>query len=164
MNRYREISATFTLVFIFFACSVAPALGAAGSSRTAATWDDVKQLTVGQEIMVVQKDAKAFRGRLAKVSDEAIVVRLTSDEQTIARDNVERVSSRGASHRLRNVVVGAGVGFGAGAGIGAAAGNPNSIGGRGIPAAAGGAIGLAAGAAVGAALPSRGWHEVYRAP
>ena len=60
MNRYREISATFTLVFIFFACSVSPALGAAGSNRTAATWDDVKQLTVGQEIMVVQKDAKAF--------------------------------------------------------------------------------------------------------
>jgi len=163
VNGYREIPATVTWVVVLFVCSVAPARGAAGSSRTAATWDDVNQLTVGQEIMVVQKDAKAFRGRLAKVSDKAIVVRLTSDEQSIARDNVERVSSRGASHRLRNVVVGAGVGFGAGAGIGAAAGNPNSIGGRGIPAAAGGVIGLAAGAAVGAALPSGGWHEVYRA-
>ena len=164
MNRYREISATFTLLFISFACSVVPALGAPGSSRTAATWDDVKRLTVGREVLVVQKDAKSFQGKLQSVSDATVVISMATGEQTIPKDSILRVSSKGDSHRWRNAGLGAGIGAGGGAGIAAAAGNSSGFGwSRGLSAAVGAVIGLAAGAAVGAALPTGGWHEVYRA-
>ena len=141
-----------------------PVLGGAHPDRDADNWDKVKQLPAGREILVVQNDAKSFQGRLQRVSDENVVMRLATGEQSLAKGSIERVSTRGASHRWRNLALGAGIGLGAGAGIGAAAGNPNSIvNGRGIGAAVGGVIGLAAGAAVGAALPTGGWHEVYRA-
>ena len=125
-------------------------------------WDKVKQLSVGREILIVQNDARSFQGTLRSASDEGIVIRLTTGEETLAKGSIARVSSRGASHRWRNAGLGAGIGFAGGAGIGAASGNPAYCG-RGCTAAVGAIIGLVAGVAVGAALPTGGWHEVYRA-
>jgi outer membrane lipoprotein SlyB len=133
-------------------------------NRQHGNWDKVKQLSVGREILVVENDAKSFQGKLQSVSDESITIRLTTGEETLAKGNILRVSSRGVSHRWRNVGLGAGIGAGGGAGIGAAAENATGFGwSRGLSAAVGAVIGLAAGAAVGAALPTGGWHEVYRA-
>jgi hypothetical protein len=116
----------------------------------------------GQEIQVVQNNAQSFQGSLQSVSDDGIVIRLAGGEQTFGRDNILRVSAKGRSHRMRNLALGAGIGFAGGAGIGAAASNPAFCG-RGCSAGLGAVIGLAAGTAVGAALPTGGWHEVYRA-
>jgi hypothetical protein len=143
--------------------SAIPVLAGTEPSQGQANWDSVKQLSPGQEILVVQNNAQSFQGKLESVSDEGVVIRLTAGEQTVAKDNILRVSARGRSHRLRNMALGAGIGLGGGAGIGAAAGNSHEIFGRGAAALFGAAVGLAGGAAVGAALPTGGWHEVYRA-
>jgi hypothetical protein len=144
------------------------ALGGDDPAKNQANWDKLKQLLAGEEIQVVQNDAKSTRGNFHSVTDEAIVVSTAAGEQTINRQSVLRVSSQGKGHRTRNALIGAGVGAGAGAGIGAA------IGGCGQGAACIGAtkgeiigvltgLGALGGAIVGAVLPSGGWHEVYRA-
>ena len=147
---------------LFSALTVILVFGAGGYGEDGSNWDKVKRLSAGQEILVVQKDAKSFQGKLQSVSDETVVIRLATGEQTLAKGSVVRVSTRGASHRWRNVALGAGVGFGGGAGIGAAAANPNGFGHRSLGAAVGAVFGLVAGAAVGAVLPTGGWHAVYR--
>ncbi len=139
------------------------ALGGADPDTGHANWGGVRQLSAGQEIQVVQNDAKSFKGKLQSVSDETLVIRLTAGEQTFTRQSVLRVSSKGVSHRLRNAALGAAVGGGGGAGIGAAAANRNDIFGRGAYAAVGAVIGVVSGASVGALLPTGRWHEVYRA-
>jgi len=152
------------LPFLLFSGSSAIPLFAGGQTdKGQVNWDRVKQLSPGQEVLVVQNSSQTFQGRLQSVSDDSIVIRLTAGEQTLAKDNILRVSSRRASHRWRNLALGAGAGFGAGAGIGAAAGNPHGILRRDATAAGGAVIGLVGGAVVGAALPTGGWREVYRA-
>lgn len=151
------------LMASIFALLLGVSLGRAEPPGEKANWNNLKNLLSGQEVQVVLTDAKSFQGRFQSVSDEALTVRLASGNKSFGRQTVLRVSSKGQSHRLRNTALGAGVGFGAGAAIGAAAGNPSAIGGRGTTALVGAAIGLATGAVTGAALPSGGWHDVYRA-
>jgi hypothetical protein len=57
-----------------------------------------------------QTPAKSYRGTLQSVSDDGITIRTVSDEQTFLRANVLRVSIKGKGHRLRNTVIGAGIG------------------------------------------------------
>jgi len=152
------------LSFLFLTGLAAiPLLAGTEPGKGQANWDTVKQLSPGQEILVVQNNAQSFQGSLRSVSDDSVIVRLATGEQTFGKDNILRVSTRRGSHRLRNLGLGAGIGFGGGAGIGAAAGNPHEFFGRDAAALFGAAVGLAGGAAVGAALPTGGWHEVYRA-
>jgi hypothetical protein len=122
-----------------------------------ANWDNVKQLLPGEEIRVVLNDAKSYRGLLQTVTDQAIVVRLATGDQTFARENILRVSAKGEPHRGRNAALGALIGMGAGA---AAFGAGYQ---DGYAALAGLVPGGGIGAIVGAVLPSGGWHEVYRA-
>ena len=125
-----------------------------------ANWDNLKSLAPGEEIRVVLKDAKSYRGRLQAVSDEAITLRLAAGEQSIARQDILRVSAKGNSHRLRNALIGAGLGAGiTGAAVAASIRNdPEAINGVvAIP------IVALVGAGVGAVMPTGGWHDVYRA-
>ena len=137
-------------------------LGAADSRNGSGNWDNLKKLAPGDDIRIVLNDAKSYRAKFQSVSDEAIVVRLVTGEQTFTRENVLRVSTKGQSHRLRNAALGAaigvGVGFAAAAGTSRNDPEAQAIGYVLIPPALGGA-----GAAVGAILPTGGWHEVYRA-
>ena len=107
------------LLFLFSGIATSPALG--DDDKNQANWDRLKQLSAGQEIQVVQNDAKSSRSNFRSVTDEAIVVSTAAGEQTIARQSILRVSSKGKGHRMRNALIGAGVGAGAGLGIGAAA-------------------------------------------
>ena len=160
------------LAILLWGPSAIPLLAGTEPSNGQANWDRVKQLSPGQQILVVQNNSQSHQGKLQSVSDDSVVIRLTTGEQTVAKDDILRVSARGRSHRLRNLALGAGIGFGGGAGIGAAAGNSAEIFGRGAAALFGAAVGLAGGgavlglllgAAVGAAIPTGGWHEAYRA-
>jgi hypothetical protein len=161
MKQLGNVVCVLSLV-LFSGLAARPAIARAGPDKSRADWDKVKQLPAGQEILVVQNDTKSLQGKLQSASDETVVIRLATGEQTIAKGSILRVSSRGASHSLRNTALVAGAGFGGGAGIGAAAGNPNGMFGRGPTALVGAAIGLLSGAAVGAVLPTGSWHEVYR--
>jgi hypothetical protein len=135
-----------------------------------ANWDAVKQLSSGREIRVVHKDAKPLQGTLESVNDEAVVIRVAMGQHTISKARVLRISSRSASHRLRNTAIGAAVRAGAGAGLGAAAGG--DWGSRGAWAAMGAAECLVVGAVVGVALPTgtrciaprKGQAQVTEAP
>jgi hypothetical protein len=140
----------------------------AEDTKNQAAWDKLKKLSAGQEIQVVQNGAKSTTGNFRSVTDEAIVVSTATGEQSISRQSVLRVSSKGSGHRVRNTLIGAGIGAGAGAGIGAAVGGC----GQGVScigASKGEVIGVITGvgaivgAIVGAVLPTGGWHEIYRA-
>ncbi len=138
-------------------------LAAADRRAQQANWDNLKELTPGQDIKIVLNDAKAYQGRLETVSDEAIRVFLPTGRVDFARQDILRVSTRTGSHRLRNAGIGAGIGAGAGAGIAAHSGDIGSCTfDGGCPVA--GVIALGAiGAVVAALLPSEAWHDVYRA-
>jgi hypothetical protein len=162
----RQVKSTVCLglLFLFLGIATSPVLGDDGTNQ--ANWDRLKQLSAGQEIQVVQNGAKSNRSNFRSVTDEAIVVSTAAGEQTIARQSILRVSSKGKGHRVRNALIGAGIGAGAGAGIGAAvAGCTSGCYGftRGNVTGAVSAVGGIVGAVVGAAIPTGGWHVIYRA-
>jgi hypothetical protein len=163
MRRVKSIVCLGLLV-LFLGNATSPALG--DEDKNQANWDRLKQLSAGQEIQVVQNDAKSSRSNFRSVTDEAIVVSTATGEQTISRQSILRVSSKGKGHRVRNALIGAGIGAGAGAGIGAAiAGCTSGCYGftRGNVTGAVSAVGGIVGTIVGALIPTGGWHEIYRA-
>lgn len=154
------------LIILWSGLVTSAGLKAAGPVKDAANWNNLKELTSGEEVQVVLNDAKSYRGTFQGVTDDALLVRLSEGDRSFERGNTLRVSAKGKSHRLRKGVLAALIGLGGGAGIGAAAGRHSGQGWPGTTgagAAIGAAIGLGGGAAVGAALPIGGWREVYRA-
>ncbi|MBI1983531.1 MAG: hypothetical protein HYS61_04970 [Acidobacteria bacterium] len=137
-----------------------PGLAAAQSSQE--SWENLKQLAPGEDVRIVLNDAKSYGAKFESVNDEAITVRLVTGEQTFSRENVLRVSTKGRSRRLRNALIGAGVGVGLGF-VGAAAGNRNDPEARAIAYVLAPPVFGGIGAAVGAVMPTGGWHDVYRA-
>lgn len=135
-----------------------------------ANWNNLKQLAPGDEIKIVLKNMKSYKGKFQTLSDEGIAVRLGKRSQTFARQDVFRVSTKGKSHRLRNTLIGAAIGAGAGLGFGQWVDGTADCGficfassdaGKKIftPSFA------VVGAIVGAALPARRWRwrDLYRA-
>jgi len=107
---------------------------------------------------------KSYVGEFRTASDAAIVVRLEAGDQNFSREEVLRVSTKGKSHRLRNTLIGFGVGAGAGLGVGAAA--DHACGSCILPSLGKEVLtplGAIVGAVVGVALPTGRWQEVYRA-
>ncbi len=144
---------------------VAVPLGAGAPQADKANWDNLKQLVRGEEIRVVLNQAKSFLGSFQSASEDALVIRLTTGEQTINRPSVLRISSRGHGHRGRNALIGLAVGAGAGLAVGAAYSAsirkewPHN---RWTTVLI--APGAVVGTVVGALLPtSGGWRDVYRA-
>ncbi len=136
---------------------------AAGDRRAQQpNWDNLKELTQGQQIKVVLNDAKAYRGQFQTVSNDGIRVTLATGNVTFPRQDILRVSSRTGSHRLRNAGIGAGIGAGAGAALVACGGESGGCISNG-DAAVGGIIFGAIGAGVAALIPSEAWRDVYRA-
>ena len=129
-------------------------------------WDSLKQVTDGQKIRVVLSDTKSYTGEFRSISDEAIVIHTRGADQSVPRQSVKQVYSKRPGRRGRHALIGAAIGAGAGLGTGAAIDadcSPTSIvctGNKG-KAIATPVFGLL-GAAIGAALPTGGWQEIYR--
>jgi hypothetical protein len=118
-------------------------------------------LQAGEKIQVVEMNSEKVSGTFVNVSDAAISLQEEAGSQTIQRQDVRSVKLMKAQHRLRNPLIGAGVGAGAVAGIAAASWeNHGYIGGKGTGAGLGLAIGLVGGAIVGTLLPSH--KTIYR--
>ena len=139
----------------------------AGDSGVSA-WQNLRQLTAGQEIEVMKTKGGPVRGTFIGFADESISVREKQQETAVPRAEVSRVRLRPAT-RGRYTLIGAAVGAGAGAGLGAGIGESlsNQSGGdfRNLkPAIIGVLAGLGAlvGLVVGSALGSR-HTTIYRA-
>jgi len=169
MNKARRI---LFLALALLACGARPPLPlrAADAQAANASWDNLKTLRPGQEILVVLNDARSFQGDLQSLSDGAITLRQAAREQTLARPDILRVSSKAQKRRVRNALMGAAIGAAAGLGVGAAADHSQNCAQAGFgpcfknlgkevltP------LGALAGAVGGAVMPEGGWHEVYRA-
>jgi len=164
----------FLLLALLGACFSAGTASGRDPKERSSSWDNLKSLTPGQEIRVVMNNVKSYQGKFQSLSDDGITLRQAVGEQTLARKDILRVSKRGQNHRVRNVLIGTVVGASAGLVIGlgpyyvqrnctegpefGCGYPPNShyvkvlmpVGGLG-------------GAAIGAAKPTGGWHDAYRA-
>jgi hypothetical protein len=147
------------LFLSIFVLTMASPLRAA--ERVEADWESLNQLTSGQKIRVVLSGNKAYQGEFQSINDQSILIREATGEETFSRASILRVSSKGRSHRTRNILIGAAVGAAAGLGIGAATDKPGSffpnIGKEIVT-----PIGAIVGALVGLVIPSGGWHDIYR--
>ena len=121
------------------------------------SWDNLKQLQVGQKVEITDWDMKSVTGAFVSYSDEEITVRGGKDVVVIQRKTFFEVLSREHSKRARNALIGmsAGVGVGVALGLATKAHYPLAV-----------PLGLffgstAAGAAAGAAIPS--YPIIYRA-
>ncbi len=126
-------------------------------------WSNLQQLRVGQRIEVVDTNLKKYKGTFLSFSEEAVSLRVGKDEVGVQRPNVFRVSAREHSKRLRNTLIGLGIGAAAGAVVGAVAvaGKPRQAGERRLSMVIGTLIGSGVGTVVGAAFP--GYQTIYRA-
>ncbi len=132
------------------------------------SWDDLNRLQAGQKVQVVQMDMKSLKGRFLGFSEEAISVRVKEDEVAVARADVLRISLRGKPKRLRNTVIGMGIGAGLGLAVGAvgdarSGGNPASTGfGPDLGKRIYTPLGFVIGGVVGVAIPPS-YRTIYRA-
>ena len=149
-------------VLIFFFLSIPPSAVAA-SVAGLSSWENLNQLEKGQLVKVVLKDTKAYEGKFQARTEESIQLLIGEKEQTLLKKDALRISTKKQGHRLRNALIGTGIGTAAGLAVGAAATHDDDF----LRGAAIGfttAIGLIGGAAVGAVIPTGGWEEIYRNP
>lgn len=150
------------MVFTLLGVAIIPQL----CSAQGAGWDGLRQLAQGQKVKVELNDGKSYQGTFQSVSDEAVVVNIKAGSRTFGQPDIRRVLSKTGGHRGRHVLLGTAIGAGVGLGIGAAVDNGCTKSSIVCTGNAGKAIGTplfaALGAAIGAILPSGGWHEVYR--
>ena len=156
------------IVVLFFALSTCLVSAAMAQSKGAENpaWNNLKQLSPGQQVRVVLNSNNSFKGQFHSVTDDAIIIRANGADQTLSRSSVRQVSSRRSGHRGRHALIGAAIGAGAGLGTGAAIDNDCSRQsivctgnkGKAILTPVFGLIG----AGIGALLPAGGWQEVYR--
>lgn len=160
---------TIGLSVVLLELMMAASLCAAESTSTKGNWENLRKLAPGDNIRIVLNDMKSYEANFQSVSDEAIVVRLETGEQSFARESVLRVSSKRTSHRRRNAFIGLMLGGAAGAIVAVASpelGQGTCAQGSCVDAgivSALGFVGGGLGAGIGAAIPTGGWHDVYRA-
>ena len=135
------------------------------NAEPGASWENLRQLTPGHKIQVVQRDGKAWTGSFVSFSDTSVSLKVREANKTVRRAEVVRVS-RHSGKRARNALIGAAAGAGAGVAIGAGVGGckQNQFGpciGRGLAAAVVGGAGAVIGGVIGAMIP--GSAIIYRA-
>jgi hypothetical protein len=128
-------------------------------------WNRVKQIPKDTEIRVSLlgsngSDGKLYRGQFQSATDDSLIVTAANSQETLARTQIKRVGTKKKSHRLRNTLIGAGIGVGTGAAIGAASHQDEGF--LAIAYEVLTPVGAILGAAIGAAIPTGGWHDVYR--
>ncbi len=169
--------AAFVVLALLAACFGTGTASGQDSKVRSDNWDKLKSLTPGQQIRIVTNDVRSYEGGFESLTNEAITLRLASGEQTLAREDILRISEAGRNPQGRNMLLGTAVGAGAGLVIGAAINNriwdnvnctegpafhcsgpPNPH--WGIILSAAGGLG---GVIIGGRVPTGGWHDLYRA-
>jgi hypothetical protein len=145
------------LLVILFA---APCVSVAQTNSS--SWANLSALHTGQKIQVVESNSQKHTGNFESVSDSAISIRVATGEASVPRQDVRSVKLMENRHRMRNLLIGTGIGAGSGAGIGAAAWESSGyLRGKGTGAALGTGLGGLTGLIVGSVWQT---HEtIYRA-
>jgi hypothetical protein len=132
-------------------------------------WENVKHLTPGTDVRVKLMDGRTLRGGFESATDDALMMGTANSQETLNRAMIAKVSIRGKNHRLRNTLIGFGVGAAGGLIAGAVTDaetcHPNQFfgcfGGRDLGKEVLTPLGALVGAIVGVLLPTGGWHDVY---
>jgi hypothetical protein len=141
----------------------------AAAQTPVSDWEIVKMLPSGTQVRVAAATAKPIQGTLESVTDSELVV-LTpgTGPQSFPRAQVASVSLKEKDHRLRNALIGLGVGTAAGLGIGYGVGRSGCRSTDGwcgldtsVGIAIGGISGLVGGTLLGVFWPTGGWHKIY---
>jgi hypothetical protein len=136
----------------------------ASAQTFSSNWDSVRAIAKNTEVRILADNGPRIHGSLEGTTDIAVI--MSTGANTIGRPQIASVSVRKNGHRVRNSLIGVGVGLVAGIGIGVA--TASSCQGEicGIAAAGRigltGALGMVAGGVAGVAWPTGGWREVYR--
>jgi hypothetical protein len=145
------------------AVALIPILSLVASGQVpTSNWDSVKTIAPATEIRVSAGNSKPVRGKLESVTDSNLVIGKSPTAHSLSRPDIHSVSVKEKGHRVRNVLVGMGVGLAAGLGVGAAVGhNCTGIACGGFRVAVGGLVGLGGGIVAGLEFPSGKWRQVY---
>lgn len=128
-------------------------------------WATLNTLQPGEKIQIVDTHSKRHSGLFASISETSISYTDSSGQKTIAQQDVRSIKVTQNTHRLRKVLLGAGIGAVSGAAVTAAGWESNGfLGGKGAGAAVGASIGCGIGAIVGAVLPSHSTVYSVNAP
>jgi hypothetical protein len=149
-----------------------PILSLAAAGQTPlSNWEVVKMLAPGTQIRIASGKSLPILGTLESASDSELVFMQGAGPQSFPRAEIGSVSVREKGHRLRNTLIGFGVGTVAGAAIGFSVGEAQESGCKissgcfGFEAAggtgAGGIIGLVGGTLTGLFWPTGGWQKIY---
>jgi hypothetical protein len=145
---------------------------AATAQTLESKWDTLKMLTPGTEVRVASANAKPIQGSLESVTDNDLVLRQAGGQTSLGRAQILSVSVKGKDHRLRNAMIGLGVGTAAGLSIGygighAQANHCSNKGGwfcgldEGVGTVVGGVAGILGGTLTGVFWHTGGWRKVY---
>ena len=135
---------------------------AAAAAEPPRSWDGLRSLQPGAPLLVTAKGPRTVKGAFSGWSADALTLQVKSADTRLAQDTVERVQLRKA-RRLRNAVIGGGIGAAIGAVLYYTIGT--YLRNEGQPEAAQSLLVIgpaAAFAGIGAAIPS--YPTLYRAP
>ncbi len=124
-------------------------------------------MSAGTQIEVRTTGNQRSRGQFTTAEDDALVMMTANGPQRIPRAMVLRISAKKPGHRLRNALIGLGIGAAAGLAVGAgqdASCSPHCFLGNNLAKAILTPAGAVVGLIVGVVLPTGGWREIYRAP
>jgi len=153
----------FSIVGLLFAALAgnAPAQQQASSE----SWANLSQLVPGTEIRVVLSGGRTLRGHLQRVTSDSLAINAATSQETLSRAEIKRVQLKRKGRRGRNTLIGLLIGTGGGLAIGAAADHSaRDTWFRNFGKAFITPLGAIIGTVVGVAIPTGGWHEIYRAP
>jgi hypothetical protein len=78
------------------------------------SWDSLRSLKSGERVYVLDSSGKEHKGTFSRVSDEAIAFTEGKSEISLQRARVRRVRIPSSSRRLRNTLIGVGIGVAVG--------------------------------------------------
>ncbi|MFC2172916.1 hypothetical protein ACFLU6_09850 [Acidobacteriota bacterium] len=86
----------------------------AHAKKTKGSWEKVEQLRPGSKVEVVHMDGTKLKGMLMSASGDSVSVIVQGDVMSVKRSSVHIVKYKGKSKRLKNTLIGAGIGMGSG--------------------------------------------------
>jgi hypothetical protein len=85
-----------------------------------AGWEAVQRIPPGSRIEVRTRESEHLRGVFVSATEDAVVMRSKSGEESITRNAIRHVRVADPSRRMRNGLIATAIGAGAGLAIGAA--------------------------------------------